>query len=357
MNASPKINMMTALRLTREGRLKEAMAELRGSGAALPVAAPALPKLPALPAVVKGVVGRLATLGAAAADLPAQTAPAAAKVGARFESRTYADATGKHTYKLFVPSTYHGQPAPLVVMLHGCTQSPDDFAAGTRMNALAEAQTFLVAYPAQARTANISKCWNWFNTENQHRDQGEAALIAGITRQIMAEFAVQPKRVFVAGLSAGGALAAIMGATYPELYAAVGVHSGLACGAAHDMPSAFMAMKQGAPASPKPPGERPVPTIVFHGDNDHTVNFGNAAQVLDQARAGAPLSSKTSAGETDGVPYTRTVERGPDGRAVLEQWALHGTGHAWSGGDPAGSFTDPHGPDASREMLRFFLEQ
>ncbi len=349
--------MMTALRLTSEGRLKEAMAELRGVTAQPIATKPGAPRLPALPGVVKDMVERLAGLGAAAADLPVQARPAAPGVdNNRFETHSYADASGKHSYKLFIPNSYRGEPMPLVVMLHGCTQSPDDFAAGTGMNALAAAQGFLVAYPAQARTANISKCWNWFNTENQHRDQGEAALIAGITRQIMTDFAVRPGRVYVAGLSAGGALAAIMGATYPELYAAVGVHSGLACGAAHDMQSAFAAMKNGA-AAPPSPGQRPVPTIVFHGDHDHTVNFGNAAQVLNQARASARLDTKISAGEAAGVPYTRTVERDADGRPLLEQWALHGTGHAWSGGDPAGSFTDPNGPDASREMLRFFLEQ
>jgi poly(hydroxyalkanoate) depolymerase family esterase len=259
-------------------------------------------------------------------------------------------------YKLFVPSRYVGEPLPLIVMLHGCKQSPDDFAAGTRMNELAEEQGFLVAYPGQAPSANPSKCWNWFSAADQLRGTGEPSLIAGITRQIMRELAIDATRVYIAGLSAGGAAAAIMGTAYPDLYAAICVHSGLACGAAKDLTSAFAAMRRGG--SPLPEGaRRPLPTIVFHGDHDQTVNPINADQVIAQSKAGMDLHLTIRHGQSPGgISYTRIVQADGSGRPMLEQWMLHEAGHAWSGGSLAGSYTDPRGPDASRETLRFFFE-
>ena len=409
MNALPKIDLMkAATRLTREGRLKEAMAVLRAAlpGAASTAAAseeatqhrqePAdgassildmMPPRPGtdgawtspqtdeahraqVPPVSGALRGFLDRLGAFGADrgldgrsMPgANRAPAPLPDGARFEERTYANAAGSRNYKLYVPSGYRGQAVPLMVMLHGCTQSPDDFAAGTRMNELAEEQNFLVAYPAQPQSANASKCWNWFSAGDQQRGQGEPSLIAGITREIMGEFAVEPGRVYVAGLSAGGAAAAIMGATYPELYAAIGVHSGLACGAAKDMPTAFAAMRHGAPPTTSRPRShaRPngaIPTIVFHGDRDRTVHRINGDQVIAQAKAAADLGITVRRGTAPGgIGYTCTIQADENGRPVLEHWVLHGVGHAWSGGSTAGSYTEPRGPHASGEMVRFFLQ-
>jgi poly(hydroxyalkanoate) depolymerase family esterase len=278
--------------------------------------------------------------------------------GARFVEGTYSNPAGSRAYRLFIPSGYQGQPLPLVVMLHGCTQSPDDFAAGTRMNFVAEEQTCLVVYPAQRREANQAKCWNWFRTADQQRGKGEPSLIAGITRQIMRDYAVDPKRVYVGGLSAGAAAAAVMGARYSDLYAAIGVHSGLACGAAIDLPSAFVAMRQGGGSDDRViPGDGPaVPTIVFHGDRDTTVHPNNGDQIRKQSIRTARTQTQVHRGRVPGGhAYTRTIATDASGRGIFEHWNIHGAGHAWSGGSPAGSYTDPRGPDATREMLRFFL--
>ena len=373
--------MAEAARLTREGRLQEAT-ELfqramhrQGAPAPTPAAPPGrrpgrvvdidpetgLPTGPPTggtpppprpgPEALRDLLGRLGKGRARPAQRPEPPLPP----GARYVEGSFGTGAARRGYRLYVPSTHAGQPAPLVVMLHGCTQTPEDFAAGTRMNILAEEHRVVVAYPAQAQSANPQRCWNWFNPADQGRDMGEPAAIAGITRQAMREVAVDPRRVHVAGLSAGGAQAAIMGMAYPELYASVGVHSGLACGAARDVQSALAAMRQGAAGVA--PARRPVPAIVFHADRDGTVAPVNGEQVVAQALAGSRTRMRTERGQVaGGHAWTRTTHLDADDRTLLEQWVVHGGGHAWSGGSADGSYTDPRGPDASREMLRFFRE-
>ncbi len=273
---------------------------------------------------------------------------------------------GRHTfasdsrqYKLFVPPQTHrsasraGKALPLVVMLHGCTQNPDDFALGTGMNeaALASDEGFFVLYPAQTSQANTSRCWNWFKRSHQQRGLGEPALLADMTREMIKRHAIDPQRVYVAGLSAGGAMAAILGEAYPDIFAAVGVHSGLAVGAAKDVNSAFSAMKSGAASTLKSNGKT-VPTIVFHGDKDVTVHPVNGEQAV-QSSAGSAAAT-VSTGTDNGRSFTRSVYA-TDGRVVAEHWTVQGAGHAWSGGSAKGSYADAKGPNATKEMLRFFL--
>ena len=298
-------------------------------------------------------------------DLPRlQTTVIDGQLG-QFISGSYANQAGARPYKLYIPTIYAGQPLPLVVMLHGCTQTPDDFANGTRMNTIAEEQQCLVLYPEQTHAANRSRCWNWFKRGDQRRDRGEPAILAGMTREVMNRYHIDAGRVYVAGLSAGGAMAAVMGTAYPELYAAVGVHSGLACGSAHDLPSALAAMR-GIPASRAGRSADPtplapaIPTIVFHGDWDKTVHPRNGEQVLLRSVEQNGASSADASTERGRVPgghaYTRTVHRDSTGRVVLEHWLVHEGGHAWFGGSPRGSYVDPKGPDAAREIIRFFYQ-
>jgi poly(hydroxyalkanoate) depolymerase family esterase len=294
-----------------------------------------------------------------------KTPPVTVPDGAAYLTRTFACEAGSRDYKLYLPSHMDGRKLPLIIMLHGCTQNPDDFAVGTRMNQLAQEHGFVVAYPRQPTKANQLACWNWFNPKDQTRGSGEPSIIAGITRTIMAEFNIDAERVFVAGLSAGGAMAEIMGATYPELYAVTGIHSGLAYGSATDAASAFAAM--GGPSSPLAPPQRkrrlkrakgPVRTIIFHGASDQTVHPSNGEMILAEARADLADTTRETQhhGLAGGRAYTRTVIVDATGVPQVEHWSIEGLGHAWSGGCPDGSNTDRHGPDASREMLRFFLE-
>jgi len=308
---------------------------------------------------------------------PAEEPVSDTKSGGRFLTKSFTNPAGTRAYKLYIPSGYQGQALPVVVMLHGCTQNPDDFANGTRMNTIAEEQHYIVIYPAQSPSANSSKCWNWFNSIDQQRDQGEPSIIAGITREVISQYGLDAGKVYVAGLSAGGAMAVIMATTYPELYAAVGVHSGLPYASARDLPSAFAAMRgnvSGVHSQNQRTSElhsSSMPIIVFHGDQDKTVNASNGDQlmkdnvsefIVDNQRGGSGLRRPDVIIEEGQVPnghrYTRVSyhDSHPDAhaRTLAEHWVIHGAGHAWAGGSESGSYTDPRGPDATREMMRFF---
>jgi poly(hydroxyalkanoate) depolymerase family esterase len=306
-------------------------------------------------------IGKFHNLGAEGFLQPRQAPPLPVPDGAQFLTRSFACAAGTRRFKLYIPASAASQPRGLVVMLHGCKQDPDDFATGTHMNAVAEAHGLAVAYPAQPGSSNAASCWNWFNPSDQTRDRGEPSIIAGITREIIAEFQIDRSRVFVAGLSAGGAMAAVMGETYPDLYAAVGVHSGLAYGSASDVMSAFAAMRGDVNAistlAKRRAATSRVRTIVFHGTADQVVHPSNADSIVEVAsrhHLAAPFDTDhgSSAG---GLDYKRSVITGGDGKPAVECWLIDGAGHAWSGGRPEGSYTDPRGPDASVEMVRFFL--
>lgn len=372
--------MSEVLRLTKAGRLQEAKSfikRLLGGASQAPAATEPARRTERTP--IEGIFRVISEEQLPAAQ-PVETPrsqpvpPRIPEGEGQFITRSFTNEAGTRAYKLYIPGGYRRQSLPLVVMLHGCTQNPDDFAAGTRMNQVAEEQQCFVLYPAQAQSANPSKCWNWFKQSDQERDRGEPSVIAGMTRQIMSSYSVDPRRVYVAGLSAGAAMAVTMGMTYPELYAAIGVHSGLAYAVAHDAPSAFAAMRQSSSANGRTgigaaSAVCGVPAIVFHGDRDTTVHPGNGDQVVAQSRgAGVSGNPDTQAGADNrvtmqrgqvaqGHAYTRTIYYDARGQAVVvEHWLVHGAGHAWSGGSPSGSFTDPKGPDAAQEMIRFFRE-
>jgi poly(hydroxyalkanoate) depolymerase family esterase len=347
MDDARHATMAEALRLTKAGRLSEASFLLQQSLAA----GSASPVPPAGPGAV-GMVGPTRLRGGTSPSRRGAAARAAASGATRH--LTHTESAGTRTYDLYVPTSYTGRRVPLVVMLHGGSQDASDFAAGTRMNDLAERHAFLVAYPQQSRAANQGGYWNWFSPADQRAGTGEPAIIAGITRQVINDLAVDPSRVYVAGLSAGGAMAAVMAATYPDLYAAVGVHSGIAYRAAHDVPSAFAAMRTGG----TPTATSAVPLIVIHGDQDATVAPVNADKLIAARLAIGDTTVQhgpTKKENNTGRPYTSIAHHNLRGTPVAQSWIVHGAGHAWAGGSRTGSYTDPRGPDASAEMIRFFL--
>lgn len=288
------------------------------------------------------------------AFVQARPTPRPSSKSGRFIAGSFSNPAGSRQYKLYVPPMAGDRPLPLVVMLHGCTQDADDFARGTAMNEAARAQGFFVLYPEQSREMNPQRCWNWFKHTHQQRGRGEPSLLADMTRDVMSRYAIDRSRVYVAGLSAGGAMAAILGTTYPDVFGAVGVHSGLAAAAASDLPSALAAMRSGSTS--RPDSGSGMPTIVFHGDADHTVHPKNAEQVIAASIGSEAVLTPEEATNHGSRNTRRRVHRDAAGRVIAEIWNVQGASHAWSGGSSDGSFTDPSGPDATGEMLRFFFD-
>ena len=366
--------MKKATQLTREGRLLEATRIVRR---ALEVPAEAPAQAP--PEGARGTRQRGEEITEVAfRELPAQTherprslVPSLDRVGApqgntgaaTFEAHRFASNRRTYAYRLYLPPRTDDRLLPVIVMLHGCTQDAADFAAGTAMNELAAQRGCIVVYPEQLARSNSMRCWNWFEASHQKRGRGESAMIAALAADVVRRCQGDPRRVYVAGLSAGGAMAALVAQLYPDVFAAVGVHSGLPAGAATDVPSAHAAMRK--------PARRPgagatsaavVPTIVFHGSSDRTVHPENGRQLIAEAVARAAASdialqaeeqSLTVAGRT----VKRTIYHDPLRVARLEHWEIAGGAHAWSGGSAAGSYTDPAGPSASAAMIDFFLAQ
>lgn len=348
---------------------QKAMAGFITGAAFLPLQAttqnPADPLESAAPATGRGLGAVTAQLRAARPPTPAALPEPATRdlllripKGARYLARTHSCAAGSRDYKIYLPAGGPSRPKGLILMLHGCSQTPDDFAIGTRINALAGKHGFAVAYPAQTRGHNGTSCWNWFAPGHQIRGAGEPAILASLTKKLMREFGLGRDAVFVAGLSAGGAMAAILADVYPDVFSAAGIHSGLSRGSARDVVSAMSAMRRGGVsdvgASTIGARSLPVRRIVFQGEADSTVHPSNAAMIV-AAAVGDAAPTKIGRRSVRGRGYARSDFARADGTVMLELWMIEGSGHAWSGGHAAGSYTDSMGPDASVQMIRFFL--
>jgi poly(hydroxyalkanoate) depolymerase family esterase len=296
---------------------------------------------------------------------PAPTEP----VAQTMLTGTFTSAAGTRDYLVYAPPARPMRASPLLLMLHGCTQNAEDFARGTRMHLRAASESYVVVYPVQCARSNANGCWNWFRTADQQRNTGEAALLAALVSEMAGRYSCDPSRIYVAGLSAGGAMAVTLGRVYPDVFRGVGVHSGLPHACAHDIPTALAAMrkggKQAAPTASDDRSIATVPTIVFHGDHDPTVNVRNATQVVADAMGSRQSNGTTGESGTwsetvttgrvaGGHEFTTTSACDASGKLRVESWIVHGGGHAWFGGSPGGTFVDAKGPDATTEMLRFF---
>lgn len=350
MNPDFQQCMAEAARLTRAGDLAAATALLQralGATAAAPVP-------PRGTDVVIDVECRevFEPEPSSAPPAPAPAAPQARAAAPALHRGRCGTGPSARAWRLFTPPrAAAGTPLPLVVMLHGCTQDADDFARGTGMDDLACEHGFHVLYPEQSRQANPQGCWNWFKPSQMQRGRGEVATLAAMIREATDLRAIDASRVYVAGLSAGGAMATAFAAAYPDRVAAVGVHSGLAAGVARDLPSALGAMK-GQPGHGVPVVR--TPTIVFHGDADSTVHASNGDAIFAHVLPDVGSVQRDRVAGAGGHEATRHRRAAPDGRVLAEQWVLHGAGHAWSGGRAEGSYTDPRGVSASAAMVRFF---
>ncbi len=360
--------MRAAMQLMRQGDLAAATATLQrnlaGQPQAQPLNAQTIGKGRCIDSVARVVPE------SANEDIPAPQMRRAESSGGLVSSTgTFSCRHGARDYLMYAPRERQARSGPLLLMLHGCAQTPADFARGTRMHVSAAAEGYVVVYAAQSTRHNPNACWNWFRAEDQQRGQGEPALLAEMVGDFMRRLDCDPDRVYVAGLSAGAAMALNLAHLYPEVLRGVGVHSGLPFGCAHDVPSAMTAMRNGGNPHPDAgtDGTLPhlVPTIVFHGDRDAIVSVRNADRIVgnDVPRPAAPRAANDGLWESasttraaDRFAYTVTRERSPSGKPMAERWIVHGAGHAWFGGSPQGSFTDPRGPDATAEMLRFFRD-